>query len=73
MSDLQNLPEILVLYTKDSLVPTSATLKFTWNVPMLSDTRVLSSYVSLVGVGGEKLDAYRVRHREPSSKLQSSE
>tara|TARA_R100000655_G_scaffold6480_2_gene18582 strand:+ start:82 stop:585 length:504 start_codon:yes stop_codon:yes gene_type:complete len=55
MSDLQNLPEILVLYTKDSLVPASTTLKYTWNVPMLSDTRVLSSYVSLVGVGGEKL------------------
>jgi hypothetical protein len=52
MSDLENLPEMLVLYTKDALKPDAANLEYTWNVPMLSDTRVLASYVSLVGVGG---------------------
>ena len=52
---MENLPEMLVLYTKDALTPTAANLEYTWNVPMLSDTRVLASYVSLVGVGGEKL------------------
>ena len=55
MSDLNNLPEMLVLYTKDALAPDAANLEYTWNVPMLSDTRVLASYVILVGVGGEKL------------------
>ena len=55
MTDLDNLPEMLVLYTKDALAPDAANLEYTWNVPMLSDTRVLSAYVSLVGVGGEKL------------------
>ena len=55
MSGLDNLPEMLVLYTKDALAPDAANLEYTWNVPMLSDTRVLASYVSLVGVGGEKL------------------
>ena len=55
MTDLDNLPEMLVLYTKDALAPDAANLQYTWNVPMLSETRVLSAYVSLVGVGGEKL------------------
>lgn len=55
MTELDNLPEMVVLYTKDSITPTAANLEYTWNIPMLSDTRVLASYVSLVGVGGEKL------------------
>ena len=47
---LDNLPDFLTLYSKDSLNPAPATLEYTWNLPdsYYSNQRATSAYVSIV-------------------------